>query len=185
MTEIQIIYDGPIVKRSDAKADGLIKYFTGNPCTSGHIDQRYVAGGKCESCNRIENRKWKEYHSEYKKKIRSDPEYRAMENKKSSDRYKLNPKDQLVHVRNRQARIKKADGRFTKDDIISILDQQKYCCVYCSSNIADNYHIDHIMPISKGGSNWPSNLQCLCPRCNQSKSDKLPEDWHKEIGYAA
>ena len=31
------------------------------------------------------------------------------------------------------------------------------------------YHVDHDMPIARGGSNDPENLVLTCPRCNQSK----------------
>ena len=44
-------------------------------------------------------------------------------------------------------------------------------CALCSEPAAE---IDHIVPLSRGGSNEPENLQALCSKgCNNEKSDKL------------
>lgn len=43
-------------------------------------------------------------------------------------------------------------------------------CAYCG--YTRNLTIDHIIPKSKGGTDHPRNLQCLCRRCNERKADK-------------
>ena len=43
-------------------------------------------------------------------------------------------------------------------------------CALCSEPAVE---IDHIVPLSRGGSNEPENLQALCKGCNNEKSDKL------------
>ncbi len=48
-------------------------------------------------------------------------------------------------------------------------------CGYCLSPqhlVMARLEIDHIIPISKGGSNDESNLWLACPLCNRYKSDK-------------
>jgi len=42
-------------------------------------------------------------------------------------------------------------------------------CEKCKEGCFDKYHIDHIIPLSKGGSNDYNNLQLLCAHCNLSK----------------
>lgn len=45
-------------------------------------------------------------------------------------------------------------------------------CVWCQAEV-DNLHIDHIWPLSKGGSHAVYNLQGLCAKHNLSKGSKL------------
>ena len=58
----------------------------------------------------------------------------------------------------------------------SVMHEAGFKCQCCGAKSAkDNevtLHIDHIIPFSIGGSNHPSNLQCLCSECNFSKKDR-------------
>jgi len=44
-------------------------------------------------------------------------------------------------------------------------------CVKCGSQ--EKLEFDHIIPVSKGGSNTERNIQLLCESCNREKSDKI------------
>lgn len=44
------------ISRAQAISAGLSRYFTGKPCQSGHIDERYTANGTCAECIRIRSR---------------------------------------------------------------------------------------------------------------------------------
>lgn len=44
-------------------------------------------------------------------------------------------------------------------------------CVNCGSR--EKLAFDHIIPISKGGSNTARNIELLCEKCNRSKSDRI------------
>ena len=49
-------------------------------------------------------------------------------------------------------------------------------CYLCGKLIPmDHRHVDHIIPLSKGGAHRPSNLAVACDKCNMSKGAKLPE----------
>lgn len=52
--------------------------------------------------------------------------------------------------------------------------RDNYTCQVCGKYMPDGVglHIDHIVPIKKGGKSIPSNLQVLCSKCNGKKSSK-------------
>ena len=60
---------------------------------------------------------------------------------------------------------------FTKAEYIKLGERAGYKCAICGSS--KKLEIDHIHPVSKGGSDDFENLQLLCKSCNISKSDKL------------
>ena len=55
-----------------------------------------------------------------------------------------------------------------------ILNRDGHRCRICGRTAADgvSLHIDHIIPVSKGGKSEVSNLRVLCEDCNLGKSDK-------------
>ncbi len=63
--------------------------------------------------------------------------------------------------------------RMTKALREEIAVRDNYTCRMCGKYMPDGVglHIDHIVPISKGGKSIPSNLQVLCSKCNGKKSD--------------
>lgn len=86
------------------------------------------------------------------------------------------------YVINRRCRLKNAEGEHSLSDIKYIITKQKNKCANCRNSVKDNYHIDHIYPISKGGSNNKHNIQILCPTCNVTKNAKDPIIWAQENG---
>ena len=55
-----------------------------------------------------------------------------------------------------------------------IMKRDHYTCQMCGKFMPDEVglHIDHIVPIAKGGKTVPSNLQVLCSKCNGAKGAK-------------
>lgn len=45
------------------------------------------------------------------------------------------------------------------------------------TNDTDSWHLDHIVPVCKGGENSLKNCQVVCKDVNQAKSGLLQEDF--------
>lgn len=90
--------------------------------------------------------------------------------------------DRLREANNlRRAREKQAGGSHTAADIEAHYATQQGKCYWCGISLEGNYHVDHIIPISKGGSNDPGNICCSCPFCNLSKHDKMPYEFSDRL----
>jgi 5-methylcytosine-specific restriction endonuclease McrA len=79
-------------------------------------------------------------------------------------------------------RRRSAEGGFTSKDILQMLESQSKQCVYCKIDISLSYHVDHKVPLSRGGTNHLYNIQLLCPKCNLSKHTCDHETFIKRIG---
>jgi 5-methylcytosine-specific restriction endonuclease McrA len=158
----------PLSVREQAKADGATRYFTGKACPRGHFAERATVNGVCVECQREDRLRRNADDPIVRKK-------RAQYRKKNAERYRS-------HVRNRRAAAKAIPGSHTKDDILTILEAQNYRCAYCRRSIRRTHHVDHIIALSKGGTNWPSNLQLTCSGCNLRKWNKDPVDFAQELG---
>lgn len=117
----------------------------------------------------------------------SKPEYRLKLRKAGLAYYHLRANDPsyrrhcvAVANRRREHAIRNG-GRFTAGDIELILRSQKGLCWWCGKKVGDKYHVDHRIPLSRGGSNAPENLVISCPPCNLSKNDKLPHEWSNRL----
>lgn len=74
------------------------------------------------------------------------------------------------------------DGSITKESIDAMLIKQNYKCAICEKTITlrGERHLDHVVPISKGGGHVIENVQWTCSRCNVKKSNKLIIKHEKE-----
>jgi 5-methylcytosine-specific restriction endonuclease McrA len=93
-----------------------------------------------------------------------------------------NPDGPRARGRNYRARLNGAAGSHTAADIQRIGDAQKWRCHWCGKASKRNYHVDHLVALSKGGSNFPSNLVIACPRCNNNKRATDPIEYARRKG---
>lgn len=54
-------------------------------------------------------------------------------------------------------------------------------CFWCGKKIkGSDIHMDHVVPLSRGGENTFINVVASCKHCNLSKGAKMPNDWAKQ-----
>ena len=130
---------------------------------------------------RIRNHEYYEAHKEIQYKtncqwrIKHRDRYNEMVRKcRASEHGKL---IRRINEASRRARKENAPGSYSSSDVIKQYEAQRGLCWWCSQPVQEKYHIDHVIPLSRGGSNNPGNIVIACPTCNISKSDKLPQEW--------
>jgi hypothetical protein len=87
----------------------------------------------------------------------------------SPNRYPKHP----VDTQNIRARKLGVEGQLTKKGWAEVLALHNGACAKCGST--NDLCIDHIVPLSKGGTNTIDNVQPLCRRCNTSKGNGTPD----------
>lgn len=275
-----------IISRLDAKAQGLKRFFTGEPCKNGHIAERGVSQGTCVECVLERGRRWQKLNPEKvrendrkwkaanrdlmlarlrKRKTEPGPYRDAVLARRAAwrdaNREKLNAEQQArrdanpekvreqsmksyynnrdvriaeviqwrkehpekrkewyeragrqkhrewiarnkesrkeyqaeyqrankdriyAHISKRRALKKGSPGQYTAEEANAILAAQGHRCANCNADLRKvKRHLDHIIPLSKGGTNDKMNIQWLCQPCNLKKNNKDPIAFAREQG---
>ncbi len=125
------------------------------------------ARGEINYCRGADNPVWKG-GSEASKR-------RWIESGKANDllrRYRAANPDKVREFARRRAG-RKLD-RLPYGTLPKLREAQGNRCAICRTPIAKASHLDHILPLARGGKHEPGNIQLLCPPCNLHKSDRDP-----------
>lgn len=161
-----------------------IKYPT--PCTQCARHRRLDSNSTCSPCNRQNGlqqcrgacdqllplflfpggrrRECKECYNARRRAVH-DPQQAA----KRSKRWYSNPTNRRIHRLRRRALQNDALGTCTADQLRARLELWGWSCWMCGTHYEA---IDHVIPLSNGGTNWPANLRPACKECNSRKGSK-------------
>lgn len=122
------------------------------------------------------NKNWKKRNDNYKK---AHPErMRDIWRRYGKKWYKNNPEKAFLQGLRKYKNRKKLTniGYCTSDDLKKIIKHFDYKCAYCGNKYSS---WDHIIPVSRGGTNFSWNLIPSCKSCNSKKCAKTVEDFLK------
>jgi 5-methylcytosine-specific restriction endonuclease McrA len=133
--------------------------------------------------------RWAERHRErldYERAVRRDARLTPAETAAKRKIYHVqqrrewaerNPERQRQHAKAAsvayQARRRGAPGIASTDQVTARWAYYGDRCWMCREPATQT---DHVIPLSRGGSNWPANLRPACGPCNREKWDRLPTE---------
>jgi 5-methylcytosine-specific restriction endonuclease McrA len=134
-----------------------------------------------------EDKVWQDAYNATDKARRAREAYKVANRDKirqANSIYESKPENKAKkRLRKHKRRSLEKSGKLSPNLIQTLLSSQKRKCIYCGHKISVKHsHLDHIMPLSKGGKNSNSNIQLLCPSCNLKKASKHPIEFAQSIG---
>lgn len=92
---------------------------------------------------------------------------------------KRTPGYSALKAARRKTRKRSGEGNYTTQEAAALLEAQGEKCFYCQEQleVGRNRTLDHILSLSRGGSNSIANQVYACRRCNSSKSGKTLAEW--------
>lgn len=148
------------------------------------VNKVWVAANKervADTKRRYRERHRERLNQEARARELANPEKRASSRKKYDD---ANPDARRRITQNRRARIRGDGGVLPRTIHASLKKLQHGKCAVCSCDLTESgYQLDHIIPVARGGAHDSSNMQLLCPRCNQSKGARDPVEFMQSRGF--
>lgn len=166
------------------------------PLTEYHKDANGTDGyrAKCKPCRSVYMKGYQETNADARR------EYTQRRMRENGDRVREldrlryeRDKEKRVALASEQVKIRRARlaGVITDPavNVPALREIHGDACCYCGvemsfirrprgSGLAPNRAtLEHILPISRGGSHTFENTALACHRCNVSKNDKTPEEW--------
>jgi 5-methylcytosine-specific restriction endonuclease McrA len=92
-----------------------------------------------------------------------------------------NPAKVQANRARHQALLVNAPGHFTPADLKEQHRKQAGLCFYCHAELHKLGSVDHVIPLSKRGTNLPENIDLACWPCNNRKGDMMPDQFLKYL----
>jgi 5-methylcytosine-specific restriction endonuclease McrA len=90
-------------------------------------------------------------------------------------KWRLANPEKMKIARRRDEGIRRARKRgvaYESIDPVVVLERDGHRCGICNEEIVGDFHLDHVVPLAKGGPHLYSNVQAAHPSCNIKKGAK-------------
>ena len=148
-----------------------LKYYENNREEVNEHRRKYHKNNREKEKERL-----RKYYENNREKINECNRKWAKNNQEKINEYcrkwkKNNPEMVWLMGARHRARKTSAEGSHTLNEWQTLKESYNYQCVICGEK--KKLTIDHIVPLSKGGSDYIENIQPLCISCNSTKGTKL------------
>lgn len=132
-----------------------------------------------DNAERIRKRSNTYYHQQKEQCKKRQQNYRRTHTKSLNNQVQAwrrqNKERVKAYVENYRARRRFAKGTFTGSDFDQVLHDQDNKCFDCSKPFTQDFppEVGHAVPLSRGGSNWPSNIIAQCRSCNARQGSTI------------
>lgn len=165
------------ISRQNAIAQGLPRYFTGEPCKHGHTAARYTANKTCVTCANAKADESKAKNPEKYTALvaawqKANPEKRLSYTRKYAQ--KNRDKRNLWTANYRQTKIDRMPQWLAPSHIAEMESVYAYCAALNACGL--KYHVDHVVPLrgkQVSGLHVPWNLQVIPGTENMSKGNNF------------
>lgn len=150
-------------RHHEARLEGNRRYRAANPEKEHARHQRYYLQNRArvKAYQRNNLHLWRKNTSNWKKR--------------HPDRSRMLSR---IRAHRRRDLISQSKEHYSPEDVDVQFRSQKGLCWWCSNPLdLEKFHIDHRIPLSKGGSDSIRNICCTCEACNLSKSNKMSWEW--------
>jgi len=145
-------------------------------------------GCRCEACreaNKVACAKHRDEHPDYydryrkknhKKKLVYRTQYRLdhLNEEKERERRERKCNPEKDRKKKHRYRARKLDAFVEDVDRQVVFDRDKGICGICKLPVdRGDFHVDHVLPLTKGGKHSYTNVQLAHSKCNLLKSDKI------------
>ena len=142
--------------------------------------------GEIKERNQEHKEERKEYNRVNSEKIRvHSAQYYQEHQEEIKERNTRYNREHPQVQRNTDAKRRGAEGSYTLEEWTLKLEEHDNKCAYCNVKAEDtleNYlTVDHLTPLSRGGTNYISNIAPSCLQCNLEKNTMTAEEFLNSI----